>query len=364
MSAWAYYNEIDDYAADWIENLIRAGVVAPGIVDRRSIEDVRPDDLRGFRQCHFFAGIAVWSYALRRAGIPDDVALWTGSCPCQPFSAAGKNGGVDDERHLWPAFFHLIDSCRPPRVYGEQVASKDGLGWLDLVQTDLEGADYSVWAVDTCSAGSGAPHIRQRLRFCADYHGSSAGGVWNTSLWRERGRIWERGSSQRHEESVGGHGSVDRLDNSVSEGLEGLGDRYCSATGQWQESFRPVATSSGIDWLADDERNERRTFSVCGLREVCSKERAGWSAEFAGSCRNHEYGQPGPTNGFWRDADWLFCRDGKWRPVVASHVEMVDGVTSNMGRSGPVSEEESETRLQAMLDTFGEMATSGFLSTR
>ena len=164
----AYYNEFDPYAAQWLRNLIAAGHIAPGEVDERSICDVDPADIRGFTQCHFFAGIGVWSYALRCAGWPDDRPVWTGSCPCQPFSAAGKRGGFGDERHLWPHLFRLISECRPPVVFGEQVASSDGLQWLDAVQADLEGADYASAAVDLCAAGVGAPHIRQRLYWVAD----------------------------------------------------------------------------------------------------------------------------------------------------------------------------------------------------
>ena len=167
----AYYNEIDPFAADWLRELIRAGHIAPGEVDTRSIEDVAPDDLTGFAQCHFFAGIGTWSYALRRAGWADDRPVWTGSCPCQPFSAAGKRKGTADERHLWPAFFHLIGQCRPVTVFGEQVASCDGLAWFDLVSSDLEGTGYAVGAVDTCAAGFGAPHIRQRLYWVAHADG-------------------------------------------------------------------------------------------------------------------------------------------------------------------------------------------------
>ena len=101
--ARAYYNEFNPYAAQWLRNLIDAGLIAPGDVDNRSIEDVTPADLLGYTQCHFFAGIGVWSAALRGAGWADDRPVWTGSCPCQPFSSAGKGAGFADERHLWPA---------------------------------------------------------------------------------------------------------------------------------------------------------------------------------------------------------------------------------------------------------------------
>lgn len=125
---YTYYNENDPFAADWLENLIRAAHIAPGPVDRRSVEEVRGDDLADFAQCHFFAGIGVWSHALRLAGWPDDRPVWTGSCPCQPFSAAGLGRGFDDERHLWPAWHRLVRERRPPVIFGEQVASSDVIG--------------------------------------------------------------------------------------------------------------------------------------------------------------------------------------------------------------------------------------------
>ena len=167
MAAAAYYNEIAPYAADWLRNLIAAGHIAPGDVDERSIENIHPDDIRSYTQCHFFAGIGVWSYALRRAGWPDDRPVWTGSCPCQPFSAAGKGIAFDDERHLWPAWHWLIQECRPPVVFGEQVASKDAEPWLDLVSTDLEALAFAVAACAFPSASVGAPHIRDGTYFVA-----------------------------------------------------------------------------------------------------------------------------------------------------------------------------------------------------
>lgn len=161
----AYYNENDPKAAAWLRDLILVGAIAEGYVDERSIEDVTPNDLRGYNQCHFFAGIGGWSYALRLAGISDDFPVWTGSCPCQPFSAAGKRNGFADKRHLWPAWYYLIRECNPLRLIGEQVAT--ALSWFDLVSTDLEAASYTVGAAVLGAHSVGAPHIRQRLYWLA-----------------------------------------------------------------------------------------------------------------------------------------------------------------------------------------------------
>lgn len=164
----AYYNEFDPHAAAWLRQLIKEGLIASGEVDERSILEVHPDDLKGFTQCHFFAGIGGWSYALRLAGWPDDRPIWTGSCPCQPFSTAGKQKGTNDDRHLWPDWFYLISQCRPATIFGEQVEAAIRHGWLDLVQTDLEGIGCAVGAVGLPASCVGAPHLRQRLWFVAD----------------------------------------------------------------------------------------------------------------------------------------------------------------------------------------------------
>lgn len=163
-----YHNEFDPQAAQWLRNLIASGLIPAGDVDERSIEDVRPNDLRGYTQCHFFAGIGGWPLALDLAGWPRDMPAWSGSCPCQPFSAAGKGDGFADERHLWPAWFHLIRECRPNVVFGEQVASAIRHGWLDLVSADLEAEGYAVGGAVLGAHSVGAPHIRQRLYWVAD----------------------------------------------------------------------------------------------------------------------------------------------------------------------------------------------------
>jgi DNA (cytosine-5)-methyltransferase 1 len=83
----AYYNENDAYAAKWITNLAEAQQIEAGYVDARSIDAVRPADLLGWDRAHFFAGIGGWAYAAELAGWPAELPLWTGSCPCQPFSS-------------------------------------------------------------------------------------------------------------------------------------------------------------------------------------------------------------------------------------------------------------------------------------
>ena len=163
----AYYNEINKHAAEWLRKLIANGQIAPGDVDERSIEDVRADDLVGYTQCHFFAGIGGWSLALRLANWPDDREVWTGSCPCQPYSVAGRGLADADPRNLWPQFRRLIAERRPPGVFGEQVAGKAGRSWFAGVRGDLEALGYAAGGADLCAAGVSAPHIRQRLYWVA-----------------------------------------------------------------------------------------------------------------------------------------------------------------------------------------------------
>lgn len=162
----AYYNEWDTYAAEWLRNLIAAGLLPAGDVDERSIADVQPGDLAGYTQCHFFAGIGGWGLALQLAGWSADRPVWTGSCPCQPFSVAGSQRGFDDERHLWPQFRRLIAERQPSVVFGEQVAGAPD--WLRLVRGDLEAVGYAMGAVPIEAASADADHFRDRYWFVAD----------------------------------------------------------------------------------------------------------------------------------------------------------------------------------------------------
>lgn len=162
-----YYNDDDPWCVAWLDALVSSGVLPYGPIDSRSITAVSAADLRGFRACHFFAGIGGWAEALRLAAWPDTIQVWTGSC-CQPFSNAGLGRGATDARHLWPEWYRLICECRPTAILGEQTAGARGLDWLDVVRADLEDAGYAVAAAGLPACGVGAPHRRQRLWFVAD----------------------------------------------------------------------------------------------------------------------------------------------------------------------------------------------------
>ena len=275
-----YYNEFEPYAANWLENLIAAGQLPNGDVDRRDIRDVVPGDLTGYTQHHFFAGIGGWPLALRLAGWPDDKPVWTGSCPCQPFSAAGKGVGFADERHLWPAWFWLIEKLRPSVIFGEQVANKHAEPWLDLVQTDLEAVGYAVGAIPFPAAGIGAPHIRDRLYWVADPQSE-----------RSRPRLCDLQLSE--------HGVAITGDSSS---IFGMGHAEFVVAGRDARTGDSTEERDTRGPFCDDARSSG---AACGL---------------------------GPTNRLWRDADWLFCRDGKWRPVEPGTFPLAHGAPARVGR--------------------------------
>lgn len=218
----ALYNDIDKPACAWMRELAAQGHIPPGDVDSRSIADLTGADVARYTQAHFFAGIAGWPLALRLAGWPPDRPVWTGSCPCQPFSSAGKRKGQADERHVWPEFARLIGECRPPVVFGEQVASAVGHGWLDGVFADLEGLGYACGAAVLGAHSVGAPHIRQRLWWVAYAVGgpSERWAVAGEESGAEGSAAGQARQRQRGGFDAASDGPAGRLGNSHSRRLE------------------------------------------------------------------------------------------------------------------------------------------------
>jgi DNA (cytosine-5)-methyltransferase 1 len=336
LNGTTIYNEIDPFTADWLERLIDAGHIAPGRVDRRSIADLTADDVAGHGQRHFFAGIGGWSYALRLAGIPDDADVWTGSCPCQPFSDAGKGLGVRDPRHLWPAWFALIEQCRPPIIFGEQVASRDGIAWLDLVYADLERCGYAVGASDLCAAGIGAPHLRQRLYFVAVSGEQRCEGLG--LLLRERrsrSRLSEVGGG-----SAARGGATVAVGNACSEGSGRHTGAISDEEAQGESEGRRVGRVADelVDASADGcmaDSDSARLQDGGQAKSALEPDRMADADERGRQGRVTDGGRSP-----WGDASrghdglvWIDCADGKRRPIPTEPAlfPLAHGVPNRVG---------------------------------
>ncbi len=171
-----YYNENEPFAVKWLTELQKRGLIPIGGIDDRSITEVRPEDTSP--TSHFFAGIGGWPLALKLAGWNPNVPVWTGSCPCQSLSKAGRKRGANDPRHLWPAWYDLIKESKPPVIFGEQTAGDFGREWISGVRADLEALGYAVGIADLPACAVGSPQKRQRIYWVADANGNQYRG-WN-----------------------------------------------------------------------------------------------------------------------------------------------------------------------------------------
>jgi DNA (cytosine-5)-methyltransferase 1 len=328
-----YYNEFNPAAAAWLRELISLGVIPDGHVDTRSITEVKAHEIKDYTQCHFFAGIGGWSHALKLAGWPATRPVWTGSCPCQPFSSAGKGLGTADVRHLWPVLFRLIAECRPDQVFGEQVSKAIGKSWLDGVCSDLETEGYACGAVVLGAHSAGAPNIRQRLYWMADadVHGRKQG-VQSVSpgLSKRTRRGGEpdgladadckRGRSDKKSES-----SRSSCRKSVSDdrSTSGMADADCKQREQRIRQGKLGIQRSGqhgsTDGLADA--------SSAGLQgRLFGREDEG---------REAESGYPGcGGTDSWSHFDVIPCADGKSRRVESGVKPLVGGLSAGVVPSG------------------------------
>ena len=282
------YNEIDEYASQWLQNLIDSGQISPGRVETKSITELDQIDLIGFDRVHLFAGIGGWEYALKLADWPQELPVWTGSCPCQPFSGAGKKKGVEDERHLWPEMFRLIKACNPPIVFGEQVAGSSGIDWMHTVQADLQAHGYEVAALDICAAGFHAPHIRQRI-FWAAVSTEWLGKIPSGERWRGR----DKGDSERRIRKI------------------------------------QAARLRTVIGMADTSEQGSQRHPRNGIGKPESR----WEPQGQdGLVATQSVPDGTNQNNPWSKPDWIGCRDNKFRPVESGSSPLAHGIPRGMGK--------------------------------
>lgn len=295
-----YYNDNEPFVAKWLAELVLEKLIPFGIIDGKDIRTI-DTPLERFEQCHFFAGIGGWAEALRLARWPAGRRVWTGSCPCQPFSVSGTQRGFSDGRHLWPDWFKLIAKYLPSTIFGEQVASPLGREWLARVFTDLEKLGYSVAGADIPAASVGAPHIRQRLYWVAD------AGYGNGATRAAR--------------------SVDESCTSISEGARSRSENDGMAKPSLARRETP---SSGPEVEAGYESVER-----CGSmvrlddspESRCTRESK--SGSIAPSWQQARLSELSGRS--WLDSRPILCRDGNTRriPIEPALFPLAHGVQSN-----------------------------------
>jgi DNA (cytosine-5)-methyltransferase 1 len=354
-----YYNEHDPKAAAWLRELIAQGHIPAGHVDQRSIVLVHPDDLAGYAQCHFFAGIGGWSLALRLAGWQATAPVWTMSCPCQPFSTAGKGHGEADPRHLWPEGRRLIRDCRPAIVFGEQVAGAPGRRWFAGVRADLAALGYPCIGADLCAAGAGAPHIRQRLYWMAHAleqrqqrpaarpaapgrrqpaGGGTAGtvahsaGVPGAQHEHQSRRGSRRPAAAPHAAECGGAGG---LDHTLSHGRRAHGHDHPGHDGQ--QPVPAVQPQRLGHTQGHDQRRPRLARESDGRPVTTGGPGAGSHSPLGHpdqlgceGMRRPEPAQPHIAN-HWQAFDLLPCLDGKTRRVEPGTFPLAHGFPHRVG---------------------------------
>ncbi len=304
-----YYNEFDPFAAEWLRHLIAHGELPMGVVDERPIQEVKAKDLESYTQCHFFTGIGGWPYALKRAGWGKR-PIWTGSCPCQPFSSPGRHKGTSDPRHLWPTWYGLIRKCRPNAIIGEQVATKNGRLWLDAVANDLEKRGYAFGACDTDALGLGAPHRRRRNYFAAVALGHSNGR-----------RPLEQPQNARRSNGNASKGGK-RLADANLQRLEGAELRQ-----EWVVNVQERSRDSGL-----------------GLAAGQGNSGVAWS-------KNSN------TASLWDECDWVETKDGQsQRPVEPGTFPLAYGVSNGVGRLRAYGNAICLAQSQGFIEAFMEVS--------
>ncbi len=303
-----YYNDNDAHAVSWIRSLQGASLIPHGKIDERSIADIRPSDIAGFTECHFFAGIGGWAYALRLAGWPRGREIWTGSCPCQPFSAAGSRRGIEDERHLWPAFRWLIAQRRPATIVGEQVSSSDGREWLAGVFDDLEAMGYVCAGTDLPACCVSAPHKRNRLFWVADAASGNTSAEW----------IQRSGKHGQRQENGGVGG--------------GLGDTELQRTRQGNGQVTPKnLRREGVSTQRSDTNASGSDGGLDDTQSIDTRHDGGRCTESGGG-RKIAGVRRSQTQGFWQYADYLYCSDDKWRPVEPGTFPLAHGIPKRVAQ--------------------------------
>lgn len=314
-----YYNEFDAKKAASLKALMDDGFITAGDIDTRPIQEVRPDDVQHYDRCHFFAGIGLWDYALNLTRWPEDLRVWTGSCPCQPFSAAGRKKGKSDDRHLWPFWFGLIQECKPPAIFGEQVATAIAHGWLDDVYQGLETENYAVGSTVLPAVSVGAPHKRDRLWFVA--HAQKGDGRRNAGEFQGANECQTQERPEKRSAEFGSSGAVGNAEHNGSHSgtLRKSDEKFDDGCAEEQNSTVKSAGASAAQPLSGQPMVQPQREGLEGHA---------WDEEGSDQQRRLK---AQPDGSAWSTGVWIDCPDEKQRLVEPSIHLLADGHPERVG---------------------------------
>lgn len=330
---------------------------------------------------------------LRRVGPVD---LLAGGIPCQPWSVAGKQGGSDDERDLWPDFLALAGRLGAAALLVENVPglASDPRG-LDRIAGDIERAGYCWWAASIRAADVGAPHLRDRLFICALADRDGAGcrelgsGRASTGIalgddpngcGDPRHPYCRRGSCCHNPNACDGNDcwlarypermpvDPDEDDDEFLADVSRFRRREGRPEPEGQQGRPDAAEREPIGRLADTggSGSQGRRRPAAGLQRPAAERGRPVGDAADGGCRGSATaeveggregsGQPGRQQGRqlaggpqgrgpWSDARPILCRDGKWRLVPFDAAELAllgvaDGPAEELASRFPVGPAE------------------------
>ncbi len=171
------------------------------------------------------------------------------------------------------------------------------------------------------------PSGRLRFRLRASARRTSETGLigWPTPIasnGRGAGNFNRQGGGKPSDSRV-----ISGLAHTDGNGREG---RLSGRTDPQREAINGQAgRGCAISGLAD-ANHEQRSFTMPARSYADVSRQWNKDSEAAAGCSGVM--RPGPVNGFWRDADWLYGRDGWWRPVRPKSFPLADGIPARVGR--------------------------------
>ena len=253
--------EIDRYCQELLK-LRYPGSVIYDDIRKLTKEQIIKNSVSGGRIHGQFKKETTEIWKLRKSGARDRnwvCDLITGGFPCQPFSAAGKRKGTEDDRHLWPEMLRVISEVKPEWVIGENVKGITNISngvVLKQIKIDLENIGYEVemFIIPACAVN--APHRRDRV-WILGYSNSSQPRIFGKEVPKEESIPGE------HREALCSGGPSGANPGNSCGIIAKSCEQRCNNGGN-HRGEGPISENEGIaeENKSERERRERRTCKV------------------------------------------------------------------------------------------------------